>query len=112
MRDGSDIIEFVFDSPINAKLVIKDKMYDIQNGAVAITVSESDRGECAPRIYSGGVYTDIESFIIGVGVMRKHPDADYIKSLSDKIFALKNKMKELEKRISYTEEKIDGKPIF
>ncbi len=110
--DGSDIIEFIFDTPLEAKLIINGKPYNIKNGSGAVTFSEKKRGECIPVLYSGGTYTPLEGFLIGTGVSRKNPNSDYIRNMSEKVFALKNKLSELEKRLSDAEEKINGKPII
>ena len=113
INDGSDTLSFIFDIPIDGKLVIGERTAkQIHGGVCKIKLSEIKEGECKPLVHKNGICHRLESINVGKGVSRKSPDDEYIRKLSGEVFSVQQRLLELSDEIAGLKTAINGKPII
>ena len=112
-NDGADTLRFIFNTPIDGRLIIGDRISEkISGGVSTVKLSQIPEGECKPSVYKSGKHYKLESIIIGKGVSRKAPSDEYIRSLGKEIFLLKERLSSLDKEIKALQSAIKGNPII
>lgn len=111
-RDTGDGYSIIFEHPIDAKLVIADRVYSVRRGLCNIEESALRDGEITPRLVTSCGVNTIEPFIVSGGaIIKKQPDAEYLRrtvritqELFDRVAALEAEVGALKNK---TEQKIE-----
>ena len=97
--DGSDEIKFVFEHPINAKMLISESVVNVCDGIGITSTKKLPEGDVTPKLFLGsGVYI-LEGFTVSrAAVIRKPADENYIRNLGKFCEELSQRVEKLEKR--------------
>ena len=106
-------LKIEFEAPFDGKLLIESSVFDIYRGVSTIQTRHLPDGEISPKIYAGSGMERIEGFILSRGaIVRKAPDADYVKRLSITTDALLSRVQKLEAALGKIENKIERQITF
>lgn len=110
--EGKDI-RFLFDEPINARLLVNGRICEIKNGDGVLSSSLLKNGICEPTLYVGKRSEKIGSFLVKCGsVSYNQPDFEYTRELSRHLETLRKKVDGLEGEIELLKKKIYGESLF
>ncbi len=94
---GGDDLKFVFELPINARMLISDSVVEIKDGIGKTKLSRISDGDVSPKLFIGGKVHTVEGFTVSRGaVIRKRADEEYIRNLSEFCEELSKKVEKLE----------------
>ena len=112
-QDADNKINFIFESPINAKLLINGFSYDVKGGVASIDIPPCFVGELTPTLYIGPTPYKLEGFIVSNGAITKLPfDEEYIISIGKLCDELYKRTEKIEAVLLEIEEKISKKIKF
>ena len=108
-----DGIKIMLEAPIDAKLILGDSVHIVIGGVCNIQKSKLSDGDFIPKLYTSRGMTLLEGFIIKHGaVIRKNPDADYVRRLADCVDGLYTRVLSLENSLEEIQDKISRKISF
>ena len=106
-------IQIEFEEPIDGNVIICDETLPLLRGVCNIDAQRLEEGYIIPKIYTGGLIHTVEGFIIKRGeVIRRGPDEEYVRRLSEAANDLLLRVERLEKSIAEIQNKIERKIIF
>ncbi|MBE6644635.1 MAG: hypothetical protein E7612_04555 [Ruminococcaceae bacterium] len=106
-------IQIEFEEPIDGNVIICDETLPLLRGVCNIDAQRLEEGYIIPKLYTGGLIHTVEGFIIKRGeIIRRGPDEEYVRRLSEAANDLLLRVERLEKSIAEIQNKIERKIIF
>ena len=97
--NGGDDIEFIFDPPINAKMLISDTVVEIDGGVGRTKISRLPDGDTAPKLFTRGRGHMLEGFTVSRGsIIKKNADEEHLRNLSEFCEELSKRVEKLEEQ--------------
>ena len=97
--NGGEDIEFIFNPPINAKMLISETVVEITGGVGKTKISHLPDGDTVPRLFAGGKWHVLEGFTVSCGsVIKKNADEEYLRVLSEFCEELSKRVEKLEEQ--------------
>lgn len=108
-----DEITLQLEEPLDGNILIEKSAFPLKRGIAKIPADQLSEGEVSPKISTSSGTKRLEGFIFKRGaVIRKHPDADYVRSLAEATDSLLKKVSALEAEIEEIKNKISPKIHF
>jgi len=112
-HDTGDGLTVIFEEPLDGKLIIGERVLNVKCG---ISKSESfilPDGDVTPRLVTSGGVKTLEGFISRRGeIIKKVPDAEYIRNIASALSALIGRVAANEAAIEKINEHINQKIEF
>ncbi len=106
-RNGGDDVRFIFELPINARLIIESTEYRIKDGLLKLPSSKLPDGEISPKLICGRGIQILSPLIVKSGIVIPAPynteDIIDIRALCEK---LKRRLDHLEGELGKINKKI------
>lgn len=110
---GGDEIRIKFEESIDGKITLGELPFTLSCGVCKIPAAKLTDGEVTPKLYTGGKILPLESFIVSGGaIIRKNPDADYIRRIADAVDKLTHRVSDIEEELLEIQDKITQKINF
>ncbi len=96
---GGDRVKFVFDYPINAKMLISKTVVNVADGIGMTSIKKIPEGDVSPKLFSGSSVYTLEGFTVNKGaIIRRCADENYIRNLGRFCEELSIRFEKLEKQ--------------
>ena len=110
---GGNDARIVFEEPIDGKLTLGNRVFNVTLGICKFNLDDIDEGEISPKLITGGGVKTLEAFITHRGtVLKKQPDAEYIRALAKAVDELASRLKSLEGSLDEIRNRINQKIEF
>lgn len=100
-RDGGDSARIILDEPINGKVRVGNRLYELTHGCAEINLASLTDGEYTPVLITASHTRNMEAFIVSRGeIQRKFPSEEYVRELGRLCASLEERICELEEEIA------------